>query len=998
MRKFIYVSSLLFLCSPLCFAQSGKLDPLFGNQGIAKADMGSPFDNYSNGRQVLVQPGGSIFIVFNNPTFISKRLADGSIDTTYGFSGYSRPVSFDDAYAALQPDGKIVIAGSGFSVARINTNGMPDSSFGDNGVQYNVFPGDSYASSVAVQNDGKIVVAGTTGFDGDTYFGVARYTANGSPDNSFHGNGNVLTDFGFKVPPDRGGTDSVPIHIQSATALGIQADGKIVVGGYASNGLDADFAIARYSLDGTLDASFDNDGRQTTNFGAYDNAYSLAIQSDGKIVLAGYTYVGPNYNFAVVRYNINGTPDPSFNGNGKQTANLGSDLQTGNSVAIQSDDKIVVAGYTITAPDDNDFAVVRFNTNGSLDNTFDNDGMLTTDFSTSDDYAGSIAIQSDNKILVAGYSYVYSPGLNAQHVAVSRYNTNGSLDDTFADHGKLEGDSKQGDTWFNTTAIQTDGKIVAAGFTWNGSNYDFAVARFNINGTPDSTFSDDGKQVTNLGATDVAYSMVIQPDGKIVVAGNSKTQFAIARYNINGSLDNTFSGDGKLVIPMGFADACKSVALQNDGKIVLVGYTFTDATYGPASFAVARLNANGTLDNTFNGNGKQLTDFEDAPSFGTSVAISNEGKIVVGGRTYLNNQDNFSLVRFNNDGGFDTTFSHDGKQTSAFDVDDYFLESLAIQSDGKIVAGGFSETSDGSSSSFAAARYATNGDLDNSFSDDGFQSTSMGPDFNFGTSVAVSSSGRIAIGGTNDNFAIILYKNDGTADSAFGIDGIQMTPIGTGGSSIQSMVFSDNKLYAAGNGLFPGRLGVVARYLLAEGGVLPVGLLDFTGVLQNKSVKLEWKIITEKALTGFVIERSADGNKFSPINSVKVNGISSFTRNYAILDDQPLPGINFYRLKMVDIDGKFTYSNVIAIKTNAGFTLQVFPNPATTILFVGADGNKENATVQIVDAVGRVIRDGKIFLNGKTSFSVDVNNLPGGFYNLILHKKDKTETQKFIKR
>ena len=137
MRKFISLSSLFFY-SAFCFAQSGKPDPSFGEQGIVKTDMGSPFDNNSAGRQVLIQPGGSLYIIFNFPTFISKRFPDGSIDSSYGFNGYSRSVSFNDAYAALQPDGKIVIVGSGFNIARINTNGMPDSTFGNNGMQNRV--------------------------------------------------------------------------------------------------------------------------------------------------------------------------------------------------------------------------------------------------------------------------------------------------------------------------------------------------------------------------------------------------------------------------------------------------------------------------------------------------------------------------------------------------------------------------------------------------------------------------------------------------------------------------------------------------------------------------------------------------------------------------------------------------------------------------------------------------------------------------------------------
>ena len=812
MGKLILLSLLLF-CSAFCFAQSGTLDPSFGNQGIVTTDMGAPFNNHSAGRQVLMQPGGSIYILFNYPTFISKRFSDGSIDSSFGIDGYSISVPFNDAYAALQPDGKIVIAGSGFNVARINVNGSADSGFGNDGIQTTGFDGDSYASSVAIQADGKIVVAGTTGTNGDNYFAVARYNPDGSPDNTFNSSGRLTTDFGFKIP-DRGEGDSIPVHVQFATALGIQADSRIVVGGYAYNGVDADFAIVRYNVNGSLDSSFDHDGRQTTDLGSYDNAYALAIQRDGKIVLAGYTFVEPNNNFAVIRYNINGSPDSSFNGNGKQTAILGSDLQIGNSVALQSDGKIVVAGYTLNGTFNNDFALARFTTNGILDNTFDNDGILTTDFTSSDDYAGSVAIQSDDKIVVAGYSYIYLPGLNVQHLAVSRYNRDGTLDNSFGDNGKLEGDSKQGDTRFNAIAIQADGKAVAAGVTWNGSNYDFAVARYNANGHPDSTFNDDGKQITNFGALDQASSIVIQPDGKIVVAGNCKTQFAIARYNTNGSLDNTFSADGKLIISMGFSDACTSVALQSDGKIVMAGYTFTDTNYDSAHFAIVRLNSDGTVDNTFSDDGKQLTDFDSSPSFATSVAIQTDGKIIVAGRSYLNQNDNFSLARYNINGSLDTTFSHDGKQNNVFGNDDYFGEALAIQNDGKIITAGFNESLFTGSTSFAIARYKINGDLDNTFSDDGFQATYLGADFNFGTSVAINNDGKIAVGGTNDNFAIVVYKTDGSPDSAFGTGGIQTTRLGVGGSSIQSLAFADNKLYAAGVRAISRQLGVVARYLL----------------------------------------------------------------------------------------------------------------------------------------------------------------------------------------
>ena len=160
--------------------------------------------------------------------------------------------------------------------------------------------------------------------------------------------------------------------------------------------------------------------------------------------MAGYITIDQNNYFGVVRFNVNGSPDSSFNGEGKQTADINPDMQNSNSVAIQRNNKIVVAGTTLNGTSSSDFTVARFDINGSLDNTFDNDGILTTDFTFSYDFASSVAIQSDDKIVVAGYSLIFSPGRNVQHLAVSRYNSDGSLDNSFADNGKLEGDFQTG--------------------------------------------------------------------------------------------------------------------------------------------------------------------------------------------------------------------------------------------------------------------------------------------------------------------------------------------------------------------------------------------------------------------------------------------------------------------------------------------------------------------------------------------------------------------------
>ncbi|MEJ7588311.1 MAG: T9SS type A sorting domain-containing protein [Ferruginibacter sp.] len=976
--KRILIIALLLTGLTSSYAQSGALDKSFGINGIINSDMGTRYDYGSSARQVLLGPDGSMFLLLNDD-LITKRLPNGSMDSTYGVNGYSGTLTMNDTYAAQQPDGKIVIAGSRdlgsvFVVARLNPNGTPDSTFGNEGSQViTINP-----KAVDIQTDGKIVLAGSV----NDIFAVARMNADGSPDNTFSEDGEVTTTLGVDF-------------LQYANAIAIQADGKILAGGYAYSDLTGkSFVIARYNVDGSPDNLFDIDGVQTTDFAALDaTGYSLAIQADGKIILAGFASDGSTNRFALARYTINGSPDNSFNLTGMQTTDLGSDMQIGNSVAIQSTGKILVGGYTFNGAS-NDFAIARFNTDGSPDNSFDNDGILTTDLAASDDYAGSLLVRNDDKIILAGYA---NSGI-APVFAVTRFNADGTPDNSFDTDGKLVGSYGQGFTSFSFSAIQVDGKIVSAGRTWNGTDFDFAIARFNSNGTPDNTFSEDGKIITDFGGTDDAVSVVVQPDGKIVVAGNSDSRFAICRFNPNGSTDNTFSLDGKLIVPMGFGDDCRSAALQADGKILLAGSTYADPNYDSAYFVTARINSDGSTDNLFSGDGKQFTNFEGSSSFGSSLAVQNDGKIVVAGRSYINNQNNFSVARYNIDGSPDNTFSQDGKQNNVFGADGYSPESLAIQKDGKLVLAGYSEDQSGSSSAFAVARYNPNGSLDPTFGEQGFQSTYLGDNFNFGRSVAINADGRIAVAGTDDNYAIVLYKSNGTRDSSFGNNGIQSSHIGTGASSIQHILFRNNNLYATGSGQFPGILGVLSRYLLSEGGPLPVSLLDFKAIPQNKTVQLQWQTASEQGVSGFVIERSADGINFSEIGYTRAAGNSTVKKAYATTDVQPLPGINFYRLKIIDIDGTFNYSEIVTATIRSElFTWKVFPNPAQNILYVTAQGENEKATFIITDVSGRKLKEVKVSLLTNGSFPVYINSLPNGVYNLQMKTKTKSETLRFLK-
>ncbi|MBW3540365.1 MAG: hypothetical protein KY476_08850 [Planctomycetes bacterium] len=395
----------------------------------------------------------------------------------------------------------------------------------------------------------------------------------------------------------------------------------------------SNFALARYNADGSPDASFDGDGKVTTGFlgSARDFGFDLALQADGKIVVVGTTGGG---DFALARYNADGSPDTSFDGDGKVTTDFGSLSDQAHGVAIQADGKIVVAGWSVQSGTGVDFALARYNADGSLDTSFSGDGKLTTDFGSSTDQALGVAIQVDGKIVIAGLSV--QPG-TSNDFALARYNVDGSLDTTFSGDGKLTTDFAGSFDRAFGVAIQADGKIVVAGSTGG----DFALARYNADGSLDTNFDSDGKVTTDFASSveQASGGVAIQADGKIVAAGISFqggavdfADFALARYNGDGSLDTGFSGDGKVTTDFaGAFDQATGVAIQADGKIVAAGVSFQSGSSGPHDFALARYNIDGSLDTRFSGDGKVTTDFGSFAAQASGVAIQPDGKIVVAG-------------------------------------------------------------------------------------------------------------------------------------------------------------------------------------------------------------------------------------------------------------------------------------------------------------------------------------------------------------------------------
>jgi uncharacterized delta-60 repeat protein len=395
-----------------------------------------------------------------------------------------------------------------------------------------------------------------------------------------------------------------------------------------------------WAAPGSLDTSFGNGGLVLTNFAqaSEDGAFAAVIQPDGKIVAAGESNANGNFDFALARYNPDGTLDGSFGVAGKVLTNFSQTSEDeAFAVALQSDGKIVLTGSS-----DSSLALARYNPNGTLDSTFGSGGLVTTTFGNgSFDEAQAVAIQPDGKIVAAGISDTSG----SSDFALARYNADGTLDSTFGNGGKVVTDFANGssDEAFGIV-IQPDGKIVVAGVSDAGGNVQFALARYNANGTLDGSFGAAGKVLTNSspGSDDVGFAVALQTDGRIVVAGMSGSSFALARYGPNGTLDASFGAGGVVTTAFGAVtfDQATALKIQSDGRIVAAGLS-------NSFFAVARYEANGTLDTTFGTGGKVTTEFGTVGGAqATAIAVQSDGKLVLVGISDANSSHDFALARY----------------------------------------------------------------------------------------------------------------------------------------------------------------------------------------------------------------------------------------------------------------------------------------------------------------------------------------------------------------
>ena len=488
---------------------NGTLDTGFGTGGSVTWHGGSGNDI---GHALALQLDGKILVAGEsfNGSYLQDLLLiriniDGTVDTGFGNGGafvWDRGHNkLDRGYAlAVQGDGEVLLAGETWNstlgdvlLMKFHAGAV---TWDSTGLYYEYIEDKGYA--LALQPDGRILVAGSTE-EGDTVPSYSdlllnRYNADGTMDTGFGTGGSVT--WGFTTWNDYG------------NHLAVRPDGTILVAGRS---LGSDSLLVSFSADGIVDTTFGTDGYVISSS---TNGHTMEIQDDGKILIAGHysgTSPGPGDELVLTRYDTHGVLDTGFGIGGTVTWENSNAHDQGHALALEPDGDILVGGKS-----SEDALLMKYNMAGILDSDFGTGGNTTWDSGYGNDCNLALALRPDGKILAAGYSDNGSD----YDVLVVRYNSDGTLDTGFGTGGVATWDSGYGDDYGRAMALQPDGKILVAGYSSSGSDYDVLVVRFSANGTLDTGFGTDGSLTFDGGwGDDYGYSMVLQPDGSILVAG-----------------------------------------------------------------------------------------------------------------------------------------------------------------------------------------------------------------------------------------------------------------------------------------------------------------------------------------------------------------------------------------------------------------------------------------------------------------------------------------------
>lgn len=967
----------------------------------------------------------AIFCLFINFSYAQSGASDPTFHSSDQGFGFGDGVLSGVSATCIQPDGKVIIGG-GFStynqtprlgIARLNTDGTLDASFNSNLTVGSGGGSYVYVNSISLLANGQIIVGGNfTGANGAA--NIARLNSDGTVDVTFNaGTGANQTVYTTFVQPNgkilvggyftsfNGGTSSN--HITRLNADGtldatftgkgmnysvqtikLQSDGKILIGGNFDryNYAVTRSYVARLNADGTLDT-----GYHPTGAGPDAEVKTISIQTDGKIVIGGnFTSFDGTPRNGIARLNTNGTLDVSFN---PVTDNTSRVFTT----SIQADGKIIIGGGIIFSTSTSINYIARLNTDGTKDVSFDSKGP--------NDWVYTSTLQSDGKIIIG--ETLYSSNGIAKNTAL-RLNSDGSRDVNFNSGTGFNG-------WVMATVIQTDGKIIIGGeYTQYDGKSRSRIARLNANGTLDQTFdpgtgfnqfgtvqtisilsgssakiiiggaftsyngvnqnyitclnSDgtlDASFKSGTGVDSYVNSSIVQPDGKIIIAGsfntyNGITRNYIARLNADGTLDASFDPG------VGANSSINTIALQPDGKVV-IGGRFTSYN-GVSRKYIARLNSNGTLDLNFD------------PGVGpngwpSNIQLQPDGKILVGGdfTTFANIQ-RAGITRLNSDGTIDGSFNPGTGVKVSFNpvigvTQNGVVSAICTQSDGKIIIGGWFNTFNEVPNNYIA-RLNNDGSLDASFNP-GTGANQYGAV----NTVNLQSDGKVIIAGR-----FISYNSIGRNRIAR-----LLNCINTSGTNIrvacQSYKWIDGKTYTENNN--------TATFVLKNAGGCDSTLtlnLTIHPLPNQPSISLLGNTLTSSISNGTYQWVNCNSNNSPIVGATNQNYTPNNNGSYALT-------ITENTCATASICKEVTTTEID--DSNFAHQLELFPNPTTGEINILLKDELTDVMVKTIGINGQVI-DVRTFHNQKMlKLFIDAN--PGMYYLYLSNEKDQKAVLKVIK-
>lgn len=805
--KKIILPFLLILNYCLAFSQAGTLDPSFGSGGVISNQLLTKGNiNPEFSRQCFPQADGKMLLVIDagyGKMSIGRRLANGDRDLSFAHEGYTDFLDVSSPVAAIQTDGKIVVVGSAqntqdFYAVRFNSDGTLDAGFGTNGITITDAGTDGdFLTSVVVGPDGKIYGGGYIAPNGSYRFALIRYTANGQPDPTFGQNGIVITNFND--------------YNASIVSVAITPENKIIAFGNVSTPDGGDYALAKYNLDGSPDLTFNGTGQTTIDFGGYDNGTAFAVNSDGKMYIAAVNSYLVEEKFRITRLNADGTLDLTFNnGLGYCYTSFGNVNDILTNMLILPEGKLLIAGST--SPGDYNLynvAVTRLNNDGTADTNFGTNGLVTSDILGTFDNNIILTRNANGQIIMGGYT---DQSTGSFDFTLFRYSADGVPDASFGSGGSFLDFIPSSAFSYNYVFGQQDSKLLVLGASNDGVTKTF-LSRFNSNGSVDNTYGQSG--VAILPTLLANYSF--QPDGKVLAIGSSDGgnggNFQLWRFNADGTADNGFGNAGTVISDFGGNENPYYGAVQTDGKIVAVGYQYTDIGN---QLLVARYNSNGSLDNSF-GNSGFTTVVGETETYPSSILVQPDGKILIISHGYLHPPDysyfyfDIVLVRLNPDGSPDNTFGQSGVWIKDHGPRE-FAGILALQADNKILYTYFAGQDQ---FSYYAERLNADGTLDNSFGINGDVNAK-------GTGVLIQQDQKIllsggSVGPANSVLATITRLNtDGSPDNSFGTNGNVFQSFSPGDNYVAPIYISGNSMFATGSVFNRIQTGVIAKFQLTN--------------------------------------------------------------------------------------------------------------------------------------------------------------------------------------